>query len=82
MHLTPSPPNVMMSLHDDLHGGLLRGDVLHGVLGDKRALLDADPLDACAIPGQGMHTLDSYALQPFQPDASQSAACLSRDVSC
>jgi hypothetical protein len=29
-----------------------------------------------------MHTLDSYALQPFQPDASQSAACLSRDVSC
>jgi hypothetical protein len=59
----------MTSLHDDLNGGFLRGDVLYCVLGDQRTLLDADPLDACTIPGQGMHAFDGYALQPFQPDA-------------
>ena len=55
----------MTSLHDDLHGGFLRGDVLYSVLGDQRTLLDADPLNACTIPGQSMHALDGYALQPF-----------------
>lgn len=56
-------------LHDDLHGGLLRGDILHGVLGDQRALLDTDTMDTCAIPGQSIYALDGYALQSFQPDA-------------